>query len=116
MESEVPLYFRPGPEKHVHRFPGCRILRYDNAVNSVAFQEDRRIVHPRCFSCQTQATFELFLRRVSGKPLTWVGKCAVIHRGTLKIAYIETRVVESRGRWIVQHLGESCSGERPVIR
>jgi hypothetical protein len=36
----------------------------------------------------------LFLRRVSGKALIWVGKCAVIHRDALKIAYIEMPVVE----------------------
>jgi hypothetical protein len=49
----VPFYLRHGPEKHAHRFLGLPgQIRYDKAVNSVAFQKDRRIVHPWGFLCQ----------------------------------------------------------------
>ena len=34
----MPLYLRHGPERDVHRFPGCLILSAnDKAVYSVAF-------------------------------------------------------------------------------
>jgi hypothetical protein len=43
----VPFYFRHGPEKHVRRFSGClTVFANDKAVYSVAFEEDRIIVHP----------------------------------------------------------------------
>ncbi len=43
VEGEVPLYLPARPEKHLHRFPGCLVLRYDKAVNPGApgRQEDR---------------------------------------------------------------------------
>src|SRR6266852_7426945 len=47
-KGEVPFSLRHGPEKDVHRFPGCLIVfATDKTVYSVAFQEDRRIVHPQ---------------------------------------------------------------------
>ncbi len=34
----MPIYLRHGPEKDVHRFPGClKVLANDEAVYSVAF-------------------------------------------------------------------------------
>jgi hypothetical protein len=44
----VPFYLRHGPEKDVHRFPGCLIVfATDKTVYSAAFEEDRSIVHPQ---------------------------------------------------------------------
>jgi len=44
----VPLYLRHGPEKDVHRFPGCLIVFVtDKAVLLGCFLEDRRMVHPQ---------------------------------------------------------------------
>jgi hypothetical protein len=50
----MPLHPQHGPEKHVHRFPGClTVFANDNdkAVYSVAFEEDRRIVHLKRTKC-----------------------------------------------------------------
>ena len=44
----MPLYLRHGPEKDVHRFPGCLIVFVtDKAVLLGCFLEDRRMVHPQ---------------------------------------------------------------------
>jgi hypothetical protein len=69
----VPLHFRHGPEKHVGRFLGClTVFANHKAVHSVAFEEDRRIVHPE----RTDGWRKIAFDRVVGYLIT---KDAQIH-------------------------------------